>query len=165
LIVLIALLLVLNGYIHISCNCCNIQEQDCLLLEIGGLDLSEVYQMTSVKRICQVEICNTYDHKHQALDKSKPESGLIPTATDIAKVLFRVLSQDGIMISQSFFRTLMTSYTQEARIAIEKYSALSLLKGLAYDRHTEIEAIDAFLACLKMATEEFVKRPCRYHPA
>jgi glucosyl-3-phosphoglycerate synthase len=121
--------------------------------------LSEVYQMTSVNRICQVEISNTYEHKHQALEKSKPDRGLIRMATDIAMALFRVLSQDGIIISQSFFRTLLTSYIQEARIAIEKYNALSLLNGLAYDRHTEIEAIEAFLGCLKMAMEEFVKDP------
>jgi glucosyl-3-phosphoglycerate synthase len=121
--------------------------------------LSEVYQMTSVNRICQVEISNTYEHKHQVLEKNKPERGLIRMATDIAKVLFRVLSQDGIILSQSFFRTLLTSYIQEARITIEKYNALSLLNGLTYDRHTEVEAIEAFLDCLKTAMEEFVKDP------
>ncbi len=121
--------------------------------------LSEVYQMTSVNRICQVEISNTYEHKHQVLEKNRPDRGLIRMATDIAMALFRVLSQDGIKISQSFFRTLLTSYMQESRIAIEKYNALSLLNGLAYDRHTEIEAIEAFIGCLKVAMEEFVKDP------
>jgi glucosyl-3-phosphoglycerate synthase len=121
--------------------------------------LSEVYQMTSVNRICQVEIINTYEHKHQTLEKNKPDKGLIRMATDIAMVLFRVLSQDGIKISHSFFRTLLTSYIQESRIAIEKYNALSLLNGLAYDRHAEIEAIEAFVDCLKTAFEEFVKDP------
>ncbi|MBN1908028.1 MAG: glycosyl transferase [Deltaproteobacteria bacterium] len=121
--------------------------------------LSEVYHMTSVNRICQVEISNTYEHKHQALEKNKPDRGLIRMATDIAMALFRVLSQDGIIISQSFFRTLLTSYMQEARIVIEKYNALSLLNGLAYDRHMEIEAIEAFIVCLKVAMEEFVKDP------
>jgi glucosyl-3-phosphoglycerate synthase len=121
--------------------------------------LSEVYQMTSVNRICQVEITDTYEHKHQLLNKNKKEKGLIRMATDIAMVLFRVLSQDGIRISHSFFRTLLTSYIQESRIAVEKYHALSLLNGLTYDRHTEIEAIEAFVESLKTAMEEFVKDP------
>jgi glucosyl-3-phosphoglycerate synthase len=121
--------------------------------------LSEVYQMTSVNRICQVEIIDTYEHKHQLLNKNKKEKGLIRMATDIAMVLFRVLSQDGIRISHSFFRTLLTSYMQESRIAVEKYHALSLLNGLTYDRHTEIEAIEAFVESLKTAMEEFVKDP------
>ncbi|NLA75221.1 MAG: glycosyl transferase, partial [Deltaproteobacteria bacterium] len=121
--------------------------------------LSEVYQMTSVNRICQVEISNTYEHKHQALEKNKPDSGLIRMATEIAMALFRVLSQDGIIISKAFCRTLLTSYSQEARITIEKYNALSLLNGLTYDRHAEIEAIEAFLGSLKTAMEEFIKDP------
>ena len=121
--------------------------------------LSEVYQKTSVNRICQVEIMDTYEHKHQALEKNKPDKGLIRMATDIAMTLFRVLSQDGIKISQSFFRTLLTAYIQESRIAIEKYHALSLLNGLVYDRHSEIEATEVFVESLKAAMAEFVKDP------
>jgi glucosyl-3-phosphoglycerate synthase len=121
--------------------------------------LSEVYQKTSVNRICQVEIMDTYEHKHQILQKSKPDKGLIRMATDIAKALFRVLTQDGMVISESFFRTLLTSYTQESRIAIEKYHALCLLNGLAYDRHAEIEAVDSFVESLKVAMDEFVIDP------
>jgi len=121
--------------------------------------LSEVYHKTSVNRICQVEIIETYEHKHQILEKNKPDEGLINMATDIAKTLFRVLSQDGMIISESFFRTLITSYTQESRIAIEKYHALSLINGLSYDRHMEIEAVDLFVESLKVAMMEFVKDP------
>lgn len=121
--------------------------------------LSEVYQKTSVNRICQVEIIDYYEHKHQNLEKAKPDEGLIRMATDIAKALFRVLSQDGLVMSQSFFRTLLSSYIQESRIVVEKYHALSLLNGLAYDRHAEIEAVEAFVDSLKTAMREFVIDP------
>lgn len=121
--------------------------------------LSEVYQNTTVRRVCQVEIIETYEHKHQILEKDKPREGLIRMATDIAKALFRVLSQDGIVMSQSFFRTLCTAYVQESRVAIENYHALSLLNGLSYDRHGEIEAVEAFTGSLRTAMKEFVKDP------
>ncbi|MHB8788825.1 MAG: glycosyltransferase family protein [Desulfobulbaceae bacterium] len=121
--------------------------------------LSEVYHKTSVNRICQVEIMDSYEHKHQKLKRDRPEEGLSRMANDIAQALFRVLSQDGLVMSQSFFRTLMTSYIQESRIAIEKYHALSLLSGLPYDRHGEIEASEVFVSSLKLAVEEFVKDP------
>lgn len=121
--------------------------------------LSEVYQKTSVNRICQVEIIDLYEHKHQDLKKEKPDDGLIRMAADIAKAIFRVLAQDGLVMSSSFFRTLMTSYTQESRISIEKYHALALLNGLTYDRHEEIEAVDAFVGSLRFAVEEFMKDP------
>lgn len=121
--------------------------------------LSEVYHKTSVNRICQVEIMDSYEHKHQKLKRDRPEEGLSRMANDIAQALFRVLSQDGLVMSQSFFRTLMTSYIQESRIAIEKYHALSLLSGLPYDRHGEIEAVEVFVGSLKLAVQEFVKDP------
>lgn len=121
--------------------------------------LSDVYQLTSVNRICQVEIIDTYDHKHQIVEKDKPNEGLIRMATDIANALFRVLSQDGLVMSEAFFRTMLTAYIQESRMAIEKYSALALINGLTYDRHSEIEAVDAFVGSLKTAIQEFVDDP------
>jgi len=121
--------------------------------------LSEIYQEASVNRICQVEIVEPYEHKHQALEKDRPSEGLIRMACDIAKALFRVLSQDGIILSSAFFRTMLTAYIQEARISIEKYHALSLINGLAYDRHSEIEAVEAFVDSLKCAIPEFIEDP------
>jgi glucosyl-3-phosphoglycerate synthase len=121
--------------------------------------LSEVYQMTSVNRICQVELMDTYEHKHQALNKDNPAEGLVRMATDIAKAMFRVLSQDGIMLGDALFRSLLTTYIQESRLAIEKYNALAMINGLSYDRHSEIEAVDAFVGSLKLAIDEFVRDP------
>jgi glucosyl-3-phosphoglycerate synthase len=121
--------------------------------------LSEVYQKTSANRICQVEVVETYEHKHQLLEKNFIDQGLIRMATDIGHALFRVLSEDGLVMSEAFFRTLLTSYIQESRIAIEKYNALALLNGLGYDRHQEVEAVDAFVISLKMAMDEFIKDP------
>ncbi|ACO04915.1 MAG TPA: glucosyl-3-phosphoglycerate synthase [Persephonella sp.] len=120
--------------------------------------LSEVYQNTSFNRICQVEVMDTYEHKHQKLVKSTSE-GLVKMASDIAKTLFRVLAHDGFVFSEAFFRTLLTTYLQEARYAIEKYNALSLINGLTYDRHAEIEAIEVFVDALKKAEKEFIEDP------
>lgn len=121
--------------------------------------LSEIYQKTSSNRICQVEIIESYEHKHQILEKNQTKQGLIRMATDIGHALFRVLSQDGLVMSEAFFRTLLTSYMQESRTVIEKYNALALINGLKYDRHEEIEAVDAFVTSLKIAIDEFIKDP------
>ncbi|MEW5909487.1 MAG: glycosyl transferase, partial [Thermodesulfobacteriota bacterium] len=121
--------------------------------------LSEIYQRASVNRICQVEISDYYEHKHQVLEKSRPDEGLIRMACDIAKALFRVLSEDGIVMSDAFFRSLVSAYIREARIAIEKYHGLSLINGLTYDRHDEIEAVEAFVDSIKCAIAEFIQDP------
>ncbi|WP_457639838.1 glycosyl transferase [Persephonella sp.] len=121
--------------------------------------LSEVYNNTSFNRVCQVEVMDTYEHKHQVLKKGSTSEGLVKMAADIAKTLFRVLAHDGFVFSDSFFRTLITTYLQEARYAIEKYNALSLINGLEYDRHSEIEAIEAFVQALKVAEDDFRNDP------
>jgi len=121
--------------------------------------LSEIYQQASLKRICQVEVSESYEHKHQILKKDEPEVGLIGMATDIAEALYRVLSQDGIIMSPSFFRTLSTAYLEQARIAIEQYHALSMINGLHYDRHSEIEAVEAFIGSLRTAAKRFIRDP------
>ncbi len=120
--------------------------------------LSEVYQNTSVNRICQVEVMENYEHKHQKIGSSATE-GLTKMASDIAKTLFRVLTQDGIQLSNSFFRSLLTTYLMEATKAIEKYNALSLINGFEYDRHREISAIESFVQALKIAKDEFSEDP------
>jgi glucosyl-3-phosphoglycerate synthase len=121
--------------------------------------LSDIYQNASVNRICQVEIIETYEHKHQILHKDKSDAGLTRMATEIAEALFRVLSQDGLVMGDGFFRTLVMTYIQESRIAVEKYNAISLLNGLAYDRHNEIEAVEIFTGSLKKAVKGFTENP------
>ncbi|HRT62891.1 MAG TPA: glycosyl transferase [Syntrophales bacterium] len=121
--------------------------------------LSEIYQKASVNRICQVEIMETYDHKHQILAKSSPDEGLNRMARDIAKALLRFLTQEGTVLSDAFFRTMLTAYIQEARRAIEKYHGLSLINGLVYDRNGEIEAVEIFVESLRLAQAEFKEDP------
>lgn len=121
--------------------------------------LSEVYHKSNNARICQIELMGTYEHKHQTLKKDAFDEGLVRMAGDIAKALFRVLSQNGIVLSDAFFRTLLATYLQEARDAVGKYSALSMLNALKYDRHSEVEAVEVFVEVIRKAMSEFVEDP------
>ncbi|MGY5352732.1 glycosyl transferase [Wenyingzhuangia sp. IMCC45533] len=121
--------------------------------------LSEVYKNTSNKRICQTEIMESYEHKHQELGTQSNNNGIYKMANDIAKTLFRVLAQEGVVFSQSSFRTLLATYFQESRFEISKYNALSKLNSLEYDREKEIKAVEAFQSAIKAATEEFNDDP------
>lgn len=121
--------------------------------------LSEVYQHTSTQRVTQVEIIDTYEHKHQEFDLEKPKDGLIRMANDITKTLLRVLTQDGIVMSESFFRTLLTTYLQKSKEAIERYDVLSMINSLKYERHAEIDAVDAFVESLQNGINEFIVDP------
>jgi len=121
--------------------------------------LSEVYKNTSNRRICQTEIMDTYEHKHQVLGSKAEGGGVYKMAADIAKTLFRVMAQEGHVFSESTFKTLLASYYQESRFEISKYNALSKLNGLEYNRQDEISAVEAFETAIEEAAKEFYSDP------
>ena len=121
--------------------------------------LSEVYKNTSNRRICQTEIMESYEHKHQELGSQDSGGGIYKMANDIAKTLFRVMAQEGVVFSRAAFKTLQATFYQESRFEISKYNALSMLNDLQYDREKEIKAVNAFEDAIKEATEEFYEDP------
>jgi glucosyl-3-phosphoglycerate synthase len=121
--------------------------------------LSEVYKNTSNRRICQTEIMETYEHKHQELGSQSSGGGIYKMANDIAKTLFRVMAQEGIVFSEASFKTLQATYYQEARFEISKHNALSKLNGLEYTREKEINAVETFQGAIKEATLEYYEDP------
>jgi len=120
--------------------------------------LSEIYNNTSKKRICQSEIMESYEHKHQELG-SDSNSGVSKMAKEIAETIFRIMSQSGVSFGSAKFNALLTTYYEESRRAIEQYSALSEVNGLKYSRKSEIEAIRGFADALREANEEFNRDP------
>jgi glucosyl-3-phosphoglycerate synthase len=126
-------------------------------LEIGVL--AEIYRNRAVRRICQVELCDTYEHKHQALSPDDPTRGLMKMAVDIAKTLFRTLSAEGIVFTSGVFRTLRSTYIRTAEDMISRYHADALINGLAFDRHEEEVAVEAFAQAVHLAAEAFMEDP------
>ena len=59
-------------------------------LEIGVL--AEVYRNCALRRICQADIADAYDHKHQALSDHNSDAGLLKMCVNITKSLFRNLA-------------------------------------------------------------------------
>ena len=121
--------------------------------------LSEVYKNTSNRRICQTEIMESYEHKHQELGSAESGGGIYKMANDIAKTLFRVMAQEGVVFSEASFKTLLATYFQESRFEISKYNALSKLNGLNFDREKEIQAVMEFEKAIKEAAKEYYEDP------
>ena len=59
--------------------------------------LAEVYRNASVRRVCQVDIAETYEHKHQSLSQDDSSAGLNRMARDICKSLLRTLAMEGVV--------------------------------------------------------------------
>jgi glucosyl-3-phosphoglycerate synthase len=121
--------------------------------------LAEVYRNYSLRRICQAEICETYEHKHQPLSAEDPRTGLMKMAVDIAKSVFRNLAMESIILSESALRTLIVNYQRTAMDAIKRYRDDADFNGLAFDYHLETVIVEAFTRAIQIAGKEFMEDP------
>jgi glucosyl-3-phosphoglycerate synthase len=126
-------------------------------LEVGVL--SEIYRNCSPKRVCQVDISDNYEHKHQELSPGDPSKGLNKMAVDIAKTLFRILSGEGVSFDGGKMQALLSRYVRTAENNITRYYADAMINGLIFDRHEEETAVETFAQALKLAGEEFFADP------
>ncbi len=126
-------------------------------LEVGVL--AEIYRNCALRRICQADIANAYEHKHQALSADDPEAGLLKMCVDITKSLFRNLASEGIVLAEGNLKTLRATYLETAQEAIRRYEADAAINGLRFDRHEERTAVEAFLKGIKLATDGFLEDP------
>ncbi|MGI8673101.1 MAG: glycosyl transferase [Luteitalea sp.] len=126
-------------------------------LEVGML--AEVYRNTSLRRICQVGVAERYDHKHQAVSSDDPTQGLLKMTVDICKSLFRQLAAEGVELSAGTFRTLEARYVRTAEDTVLRFHHDAMLNGLAFDRHSEESAVEAFAHGVRLASKQFLDDP------
>jgi glucosyl-3-phosphoglycerate synthase len=126
-------------------------------LEIGVL--SEVYRNLSRHQICQVDIADEYDHKHQALSKDDMEGGLAKMSVEIARSLYRKLATEGVTLSMEHIRSVKAAYFRIALEQVEQYYYDAMINGLGFDRHVEEGSIDLFTQSVMTAGELFLANP------
>ncbi len=126
-------------------------------LEVGLL--AEVYRNTSLQRISQVDIAETYEHKHQSLSAKDPSEGLNRMASDITQTVLRTVATEGTEFGGGFASTLKIVYMRHAQDAVRSYYEDSVLNGLSFDRHAETLAVEVFVEALARACEEFQQNP------
>lgn len=126
-------------------------------LEIGVL--SEAWRNLAPKAVCQVEISDAYDHKHQELSEDDADAGLSRMSTDICKAIFRKLAADGTIFTPNVFRTLKATYYRSALDLLEAYYNDAKMNGLSIDRHSEERSIELFAENIVRAGHIFIDNP------
>ncbi|MGA7826235.1 MAG: hypothetical protein WCA04_01130 [Geobacteraceae bacterium] len=126
-------------------------------LEVGML--AEVYRNTSLRRVCQVDISENYDHKHQALSPDDASTGLHKMSVDICKSIFRTLESEGIVFSEGFFKTLVATYVRTAQDMLKRYEDDAAVNCLFFDRHAESHAVETFTDGIRIAAEKITVDP------
>lgn len=126
-------------------------------LEIGVL--SEVKRNYSTNRLCQVDIADNYDHKHQQVSYDDEHQGLSKMSIDISKAIFRKLATNGVVFSLETFRSIKATYYRVALDFIETYHNDAIINGLELDIHAEEKAVELFAENIMKAGMYFLENP------
>ncbi len=126
-------------------------------LEIGVL--SELNRNYANNRLCQADIADTYDHKHQILSAEDKEKGLSKMSIDISKALFRKLATNGVVFNTETFRSIKATYYRIALDFVETYYNDAKMNGLSLDIHSEEQAVELFASNIILAGNRFLENP------
>jgi len=126
-------------------------------LEIGVL--SEVNRNYSNNHLCQVDIADHYDHKHQDLSLNDKEKGLSKMSIDICKSIFRKLATNGLVFNTETFRSIKATYFRIALDFIETYNNDAAMNGLKLDIHSEERAVEMFAQNILDAGNSYLDNP------
>ena len=126
-------------------------------IEVGIL--SEMQRSFSPNNICQVDLADTYDHKHQELSIDDETKGLSKMSIDIIKTFIKKLATQGNSFSREKFRSLKATYYRSALDLIDIYRSDAEMNGLKFDSHKEEEAVELFAVNIMKAGEAFYINP------
>ena len=126
-------------------------------LEIGVL--SEMFRNYAGNRLCQVDIADNYDHKHQDISLKDNSKGLSKMSVDIIKAVIRKLASQGETFSMSIFRSLKATYYREALDFVQIYKKDALMNKFDVDVHEEETAVELFAQNIMYAGQAFLDSP------
>ncbi len=126
-------------------------------LEIGIL--SEIRRNYSTNVICQVELADHYDHKHQDVSDDDRSKGLSKMSIDIALSIFRKLAISGKLISEDQIRAVKATYLRTALDMVEMYKHDAVINGLNYNVHREERTVELFASNVVKAGRTFIDNP------
>jgi len=124
-------------------------------LEVGIL--MEMRKNFATSHLCQVDIAENYDHKHQNLSQEDKQKGLSKMSIEISKAIFKKLATDGINFTEESLRTTKATYYRIALDLIDSYQNDAIFNGLDYQTHEEEKMVEMFAENIKHAGKIFLQ--------
>lgn len=125
-------------------------------IEVGLL--SEIYRVVRTSQVCQVELVERYDHKHQDVGLTI-DNGLNKMATDIARTFFSHLSSNGEVLTHDMLSTIRLTYLKHARDSVGFYESYAKMHSnkISFDFHEELTIVESFAKTIEAASVDFYK--------
>jgi glucosyl-3-phosphoglycerate synthase len=124
--------------------------------------MSDVFRLCAPHRVCQVDIAETYDHKHQDLSEKDPLGGLNKMACDVTLCLLRTISAGSTIPVSIDAKKLVPNYLRVAREMMRFYAADARINLLQYDYAIEDQTATMFASAIDRAISIFSNTP--YQP-
>lgn len=115
--------------------------------------LTEAYRTVRAVEICQVDIADCYDHRHQDLSPNDPACGLNKMAFEVCRCVLETLAGEGIRVDRPLLGVLREAYLQRAKVLHSVYAAEARLNALDYSIGEETQAVTTFAEALARAGE------------
>ncbi len=126
-------------------------------LEVGML--SEIQRILANNMVCQVDIADKYDHKHQKVSFTDSTMGLSKMSIDICKTLIRKMASQGVGFNNDTLRALKATYYRSALDHISSYSHDARMNGIEVDINNEEKIVEIFAENIISAGEQVLKKP------
>ena len=124
-------------------------------MEVGIL--MEMKKNYATSQLCQVDIADNYDHKHQSLSLEDSKKGLSKMSVEITKAIFKKLATDGINFTEESLRTTKATYYRIALDLMDSYRNDAIFNGLNYQIHEEEVMVEMFAENIKLAGRLFLE--------
>jgi len=118
--------------------------------------LTEAYRTLRPAQICQVDIADCYDHRHQDLSPHNPDRGLNRMAFEVARGIIQSLAGEGFLLDLANLENLQAGYLQRAKDSLVLYAADARLNALTYPTADEAQAVATFGEALQRAISAFL---------
>ena len=123
--------------------------------------MADIFRVAPVHKICQVDIAESYDHKHQSLSEGNPETGLNKMACDVALCLLRTAAAAIATPGENPFSALVEKYLNSARGLLPFYAADARINTLYFNEELENHTIDLFAGSVSRAVQIHLADPCK----
>jgi glucosyl-3-phosphoglycerate synthase len=121
--------------------------------------MADIFRVAPMDKICQVDIAESYDHKHQSLSEANPESGLNKMACDVALCLLRTAAAAVATHGENPFAGLVEKYLSSARGLLPFYAADARINTLHFDGELERRTIELFSGSVARAVQIHLADP------
>lgn len=133
--------------------------------------LCDSHRLLKPAELCQVDIGSNFEHRHRRLDdddqpgESRPDTGLIAAATEVARCVFiEVLRDAEPRAAKSLLKLVCDRYKPKAAEWIERYEHVAALNGLEFHRAEEQYAVEVFTEALREITRGWKDDISGRHP-